>query len=274
MGFARLSGGRLVAVMDGAAPPTGPEARHAHAGTLAFELTVGAPAAGRQRRPRPPLRPGGGPRRALDRRAFDGGDRRRLLGALQPTRASPRRAYGPWIEEGPSLVTVRQAQDHTGQWLLATHDGYVETHGLLHERRLFVDARGQECRGEDIVYVTDGRARDRFDRVARAGRRAGCWWSRASTSPPASRRGSTPTARSSSSTCPAATSGSCAAPAGGSSSPTARISTPAAAAPIPTRQILVIGEVIEYLGQINWSFTRRAGLPEARPAGPRAPRMP
>jgi hypothetical protein len=81
------------------------------------------------------------------------------------------RAYGGWLEEGPSLVSVRQAQDHTGQWLLATHDGYVETHGLLHERRLFVDSRGTECRGEEIVYVTDGRAQKRFDGIAKQRRR-------------------------------------------------------------------------------------------------------
>jgi uncharacterized heparinase superfamily protein len=273
MGFARLSGGRLVAVMDGAAPPTGPEARHAHAGTLAFELTVA----------RQPLvvnaGPGHrfGPAAARAARSTGAHSTVEIDGASSARFSSEglaARAYGPWIEEGPSLVTVRQAQDHTGQWLLATHDGYVETHGLLHERRLFVDARGQECRGEDIVYVTDGRARDRFDRVARdrpEGRVLVV--ARFHLAPGVKARLDTyreiveldlPGGDVWILRC-----------AGGrlELADSAHFD-PSAAAPIPTRQILVIGEVIEYLGQINWSFTRRAGLPEARPAGPRAPRMP
>ena len=69
--------------------------------------------------------------------------------------------------QGPTLVSVRQAQDATGEWLLATHDGYVASHGLLHERRLFVDSRGREFRGEEIVYVTDAPRPRPFDRRAR-----------------------------------------------------------------------------------------------------------
>jgi len=53
------------------------------------------------------------------------------------------RTFGAPLTDGPAQVSVRQAQDATGQWLLATQDGYVASHGLLHERRLFVDARGQ-----------------------------------------------------------------------------------------------------------------------------------
>ena len=63
---------------------------------------------------------------------------------------------------------MRQAQDATGQWLLATQDGYVASHGLLQERRLFVDARGQEVRGEDILTVADARARVQFERAGDA----------------------------------------------------------------------------------------------------------
>ena len=59
--------------------------------------------------------------------------------------ASPPAPSGRGSSSGPTLVSVRQAQDASGQWLLATHDGYVASHGLLHERRLFVDARGRSC---------------------------------------------------------------------------------------------------------------------------------
>ena len=80
------------------------------------------------------------------------------------------RTFGARLEAGPAVVSVRQAQDATGQWLLATQDGYVGSLGLLQERRLFVDARGQEVRGEDILTVADARARVQFDAQARDGR--------------------------------------------------------------------------------------------------------
>ena len=80
------------------------------------------------------------------------------------------RTFGARLDEGPALVSVRQAQDATGQWLLATQDGYVASHGLLQERRLYVDARGQELRGEDILTVADARARSQFQRAAPGGR--------------------------------------------------------------------------------------------------------
>ena len=169
MGFARLAGGRVVVLMDGAAPPGGAGALSAHAATLAFEMSVG-----RQR-----LIGNAGPGRVF------GGDWTLLSrqtaaqsGVEVDGRSSARfdagglaaRTFGTRLVEGPELVSVRQAQDATGQWLLATQDGYVASHGLLQERRLYVDARGQELRGEDILTVADARARSRFERAAPGGR--------------------------------------------------------------------------------------------------------
>jgi hypothetical protein len=164
MGYARLAGGRMVAVMDGAAPPMGPGARHGAASTLAFELTAGRTPLVVSAGPGHPF----GPAAAVASRATAAYSTVEIDGQPSASLCRPglaARAFGGWLEAGPSLVSVRQAQDHTGQWLLATHDGYVDSYGLLHERRLFVDARGAECRGEEIVYVTDGRARDRFERA-------------------------------------------------------------------------------------------------------------
>jgi uncharacterized heparinase superfamily protein len=36
---------------------------------------------------------------------------------------------------------------------------------------------------------------------------------------------------------------------------------PAAPAPLPTRQVVVRAEVVEYLGQVTWSFARIAEAP-------------
>jgi uncharacterized heparinase superfamily protein len=265
MGYARLTGGRLVAVMDGATPPQG----GGHAGTLAFELSSG----------RHPIVVNTGPGAAFGA----GWDRVCRWTVAHSTveidgRSSARirtgdlaaRALGPRLEEGPSLVSVRQAQDATGQWLLATHDGYVARLGLLHERRLFVDSRGREFRGEEIVYVTDARARELFDRRARriggpvsvtarfhlhpaveaehdAGRRivelrlaSGELWAFR--------------------------------PSDGMLELEESIHLdPTAAMPFQTRQIVLRADVVDYLGQLNWSFLR---LSEPARPGPRPDPIP
>ena len=155
--------------MDGAAPPGGDYATRAHAGTLAFEMSVG----------RQPLVVNAGPGRVF------GGDWALLArqtaahstvevdgrsSARIEARGLAARTFGARLTDGPTLVSVRQAQDATGQWLLATQDGYVASHGLLQERRLYVDARGQEVRGEEILTVADARARTQFERSAANGR--------------------------------------------------------------------------------------------------------
>jgi uncharacterized heparinase superfamily protein len=256
MGYARLAGGRMVAVMDGAAPPMGPGARHGAASTLGFELTAGRTPLVVSAGPGHPF----GPAAAVASRAtaaystveIDGLPSARLC---RPGLAA--RAYGGWLEAGPSLVSVRQAQDHTGQWLLATHDGYVDSYGLLHERRLFVDARGSECRGEEIVYVTDGRARDRFERAQQARGRPVLIAARFHLHPDVG--AAVDPVRQIVEIRPQGEEVWVFRAAGG------RVELrdslffdPARPAPVTNLQILVIAEVIEYLGQINWSFTRVA----------------
>lgn len=169
MGYARLTGGRAVVLMDGATPPTGPWAMGAHASALSFELSTG----------RIPIVVNVGPGRSFGPAAalasrqtaahstleIDGQSSARI-----DARGIAARTFGARLTAGPGLVSVRQAQDMSGQWLLATQDGYVASHGLMHERRLFIDARGTELRGEDILTTPEARARAQFDRRARDGR--------------------------------------------------------------------------------------------------------
>lgn len=166
MGYCRLAGGRAAVVVDVAEPP--PVPMRAHAGTLAFEMSTG----------RQPLVVNAGPGRvfgdewaALARQTaahstleVDGRSSARF-----ETRGLAARTFGARLADGPSLVSVRQAQDATGQWLLATHDGYIASHGLLHERRIFLDARGTELRGEDNLTVPDARARAQCDKAGDEG---------------------------------------------------------------------------------------------------------
>jgi uncharacterized heparinase superfamily protein len=69
------------------------------------------------------------------------------------------RRLGPVALRGPRQVTVERAtRDHV-QRLDASHDGYRDRFGLIHERRLRLGAEGQRLEGEDVMTATAGRIR-------------------------------------------------------------------------------------------------------------------
>lgn len=259
MGFARLAGSRIVVVMDGAVPPGDAMATLAHASTLAFEMSVG-----RQR-----LVVNAGPGHLF------GGDWTLLArqtaahtavevdgrsSAEFVTTGLAARTFGARLVPGPEHVSVRQAQDASGQWLLATQDGYVGSHGLLQERRLFVEARGQELRGEDILTVADARARERFERVARDGRVgfAVRFHLHPDVVPDAE-----PARRLVSLTLPTGEVWLFRAGGGDLELEPSVYFDPRHPQPRPTRQVVVRAEVVEYLGQVTWSISRIAEAPAA-----------
>lgn len=258
LGFARLSGSRVVLVMDGAAPPEAEVATRAHAGTLAFEMSVA----------RQPLVVNAGP-------GWLFGERWALVArqtAAHSTvevdgRSSSRfetgfaaRTFGARLVDGPALVSVRQAQDASGQWLLATQDGYVASHGLLQERRLYVDARGKEVRGEEILTVADARARTQFERCASGGRLG--FAARFHLHPEV--EAEIDEARQLVLlTLPSGEIWSFRASGGVVGLEDSVYFDPAAPAPRLTRQVVVRAEVVEYLGQVTWSFGRVAEAPAA-----------
>ncbi len=259
MGYARLAGGRVMLLMDAAAPPGGAQAMRAHAATLAFEMSVG-----RQR-----LVVNAGPGAAF------GGDwtlvarQTAAQSAIEVDgRSSGRfdvpglaaRSFGAELVDGPALVSVRQAQDATGQWLLATQDGYVASHGLVQERRLFVDARGQELRGEDILTVADARARVQFDRLASDGR---IGFAARFHLHPAVRPELDVARQLVTLTLPSGEVWMFRARGGGLELEESVYFDPEAPAPLPATQVVVRAEVVEYLGQVTWSFSRIAEAPTA-----------
>jgi uncharacterized heparinase superfamily protein len=250
MGYARLQGGRVVVLLDGAPPPA--EASRAHAGTLAFEMSAG------RERLIVNAGPGdgfGGDRALAARRTaahstveVDGGSSARIVSA-----GLAARTFGPRLADGPAHVSVRQAQDATGQWLLATQDGYVASHGLLQERRLYVDARGRELRGEDILTVADARARDRFERRATAGRLG---FAVRFHLHPAVQAELDPGREVVLLTLGSGEEWLFRAGGGAVDLEESVYFDPSAAAPQPTTQVVVRAEVVEYLGQVTWSIAR------------------
>ncbi|NNC36138.1 MAG: heparinase [Acidimicrobiales bacterium] len=65
---------------------------------------------------------------------------------------------GPAIQfpAGPTRSS-RKEQD-VGTWLEASHEGYLADFGLIHRRRLYLDATGEDFRGEDSLLVPLGEA--------------------------------------------------------------------------------------------------------------------
>ena len=172
MGFVRLHGGRVVAIMDCGRPPGGADAVSGHASTLSFEMSSGR---------RPVLvnvGPGAtfgaawarSPRTtaAHNTLALDKTSSSQLTPKGRDDRAGP-----ALLMTRPSMVTVSQARDHTGMWLQARHDGYLQDYGLVHERRFFVSALGAEVHGEDVLLAPDQKSERRFQQRIKGAEKLG-----------------------------------------------------------------------------------------------------
>lgn len=217
MGYARLTGGRVTLVMDGGATPPG-----GHLAPLAFEMSVG----------RQPLVVNVGPGDAA-------------------TRSHSSVEVAGVSAAVSSVVSVRQAQDMTGMWLLGAHDGYAGGRGLLHERRIFVDARGAEARGEEILTVPDARARSVFDRMAPGGRMEFALRFHLHPGVAAGMEAGSALLRLPDGEIWELRAG------GGTMTLETSVWRDGAAAH-PAVQVVVRAEVVEYLGQVTWSFARIA----------------
>ena len=147
-GYQRVEGDRAVLILDGGRPPPPAFAEHAHAGTLAFELSIGVQRV---------IVNCGVPdaSQAVAREAARGTAAHSTL--VLADRSSSRfasatrfcRLLGGTLYAGPSHVPVGRADTPDGTVLEASHDGYVSRLGFVHSRRLFLSAGGDRLDGED-----------------------------------------------------------------------------------------------------------------------------
>ncbi len=158
MSFAQKSGYQRLAVGDscvlvdiGDAPP-GSHSRRAHAAPLAFEMSH----AGDR------LIVNCGPNlvhhadwqlaaRGLSAHstlAFDGDVNDPFL-----RHGLAARHLGPRLKNQDWQVNCRRVEDKTGIWLETSHAMFLDTHGVRHNRRFFVDADGEDIRGEDLLLA-------------------------------------------------------------------------------------------------------------------------
>ena len=63
------------------------------------------------------------------------------------------RRLGPRVNGEGWQVTGRRVEDKSGIWLEASHAIFLKTHGVRHNRRFFIDAAGEDIRGEDMLLA-------------------------------------------------------------------------------------------------------------------------
>jgi uncharacterized heparinase superfamily protein len=70
---------------------------------------------------------------------------------------------GGGLGRRPDEVTWRREDADGSTWLEVSHDGYGQPHGVIHRRRLFLGAAGDDLRGEDrLEGAKDGHFAIRF----------------------------------------------------------------------------------------------------------------
>lgn len=161
MGYARLKAGRTSVIVDASRPPQGKNSYHGHASTLAFELTSG-------RRPLI-VNCGSGISFGEDwQRAGRATPSHTVLG-LEGFSSSKLAAGTAGLQNEllrtPKVVDVKQSGDKGGSSIEANHDGYENSHGLIHSRRIDLSFDGRMLSGDDILTAHTDADKLRFDRA-------------------------------------------------------------------------------------------------------------
>ena len=145
-GFERIAVNRSLVVADTGAPPPPGARDHTFAGTLSFEMSIG--------KERMVVNCGGGPglgvawRQGLRATAAHS---TLTLADTNSTEILEAPGRGSEIGKHPRKVTCARAEAEGATWLDMSHDGYVRGFRLMHRRRLWLAAGGDELRGEDML---------------------------------------------------------------------------------------------------------------------------
>ncbi|WP_439578911.1 heparinase II/III family protein [Elioraea sp.] len=141
MRFERLAAGRTVLIMDAGPPPPRGQDRLAHAGTLAFEMSVG--------RDRLIVNCGAAPAAASAWK-----DALRATAAhstLVVADVNSAELKEPGLGRRPEQVELQRHEANGAHWLDASHDGWRKPFNAIHRRRLYLGDTGEDVRGEDSV---------------------------------------------------------------------------------------------------------------------------
>lgn len=154
-GFQRLQAGRTLIIADTGAPPAARAAagsdgglpagadRFAHAGTLAFEMSVG--------RDRMIVNCGAAPAAEEAWRDALRATAAHSTLVLSDTNSSELRHEG--LGRRPEQVETARHESSGAQWLEASHDGWRRAFNAVHRRRLYLAESGDDLRGEDMIEI-------------------------------------------------------------------------------------------------------------------------
>jgi uncharacterized heparinase superfamily protein len=154
-GFHRLEAKKTLVIADTGRGAQAVHSLAAHAGCLSFEMSVG--------RHRLITNCGAPTVRGDDwLQAMRATAAHSTLGLDQTSSAEfidsgwAKSLLGPRMCGGPKEVLNSRHEKDIGYWLEGSHDGYLASYGLLHIRRLFLDASGDDLRGEDQLTAKAG----------------------------------------------------------------------------------------------------------------------
>jgi uncharacterized heparinase superfamily protein len=151
-GYQRLEAGDSCVLIDVGEPPRGAHSIAAHAAPLAFEMSHGGDR----------LIVNCGPNlvHGADWQLAARGLAAHSTLAFDADVAAPflrsgmgARRLGPRVKGDGWHITNRRVEDKSGIWLEASHSIFLETHGVRHNRRFFIDASGEDIRGEDLLLA-------------------------------------------------------------------------------------------------------------------------
>lgn len=142
LGFERLTAGRVCVLLDAGGPPPVGLDRLAHAGALSFEMSVG--------RERLIVNCGAHPSEVGPwRRALASTAAHSTLVVADTNSAGVREEGG--ISRRPAVFDTLRRENNGAVLVEAAHDGYAANLGLIHHRRLYLSAAGDDLRGEDTL---------------------------------------------------------------------------------------------------------------------------
>lgn len=148
MGYERLDGNRTMVLCDFGGPD--PQPGIGHAGLLSIEMSC--------RKERLIVNGGAAIPASEQWQAAMASTAAHSTLTLDDTNAVPVPAAGRKRKRSMETEAVRtESPDAT--WLDMHHDGYRQSHGYIHRRRLYLDAAGRDFRGEDTLEPSGGKSR-------------------------------------------------------------------------------------------------------------------
>ncbi|WP_374380595.1 heparinase II/III family protein [Dongia sp.] len=145
-GFQRLDRGKSVVIMDCGAPPRHGLDSHAHAGTLSFEFGYD--------NERMIVNCGAHPWSKEWRQVQRTSAAHSTL-VVDNTNSSMLLPHGG-LALRPEIVTCRREETDGQIWIDTSHDGYEEGFGLVHRRKLYLSADGNDFMGEEHLVGPGG----------------------------------------------------------------------------------------------------------------------